>query len=53
LFPAVDDDTISIFRDSNTVAAGCGNIFTSAVFPGILRCCPPENGTLLAVLPFL
>ena len=43
----------SILRVSNTVAAGYGNIFTSAAFPGILRCRPPENGTLLAILPLL
>ena len=35
------------------MAVGYGNIFTSATFPGILRCRSPENGTLLAILPLL
>jgi len=33
--------------------ADCGNIFTSAAFPGILRCRPSAKETLLAVLSFL
>src|SRR6266446_1494062 len=38
-------------RCSNGNAPAWSSSYTPAAFPGILRCCPPENETLLAVLP--